>query len=120
MNKNSLKEQAKQKAKKTTKAIKEATNQAQNSSLWKETKKVAKKTANIVGSHLAVTKASITLSNEEAELMEKLKNNLNKKGIYPSKSEILRAGLWSLRNKNDEELEEVVKDLFKVKQARVL
>ena len=52
--------------------------------------------------------------------MEKLKNNLNKKGVYPSKSEILRAGLWSLRNKNSEELEEVVKDLFKVKQTRVL
>ena len=120
MNKNSLKEPVKQKVKKATKTLKETTNQAQNSSLWKKTKKVAKKTANIIGSHLAVTKASITLSNEEAELMEKLKNNLNKKGVYPSKSEILRAGLWSLRNKNSEELEEVVKDLFKVKQTRVL
>ncbi|CAI2164226.1 17338_t:CDS:2 [Funneliformis geosporum] len=45
------------------------------------------------GSHLAATKTSITLSNEEAELMGSLKDKLNKKGFYPSKSEILRAGL---------------------------
>ena len=52
--------------------------------------------------------------------MENLKKELNKKGVYPSKSEMLRAGLWSLRDKSPEELEELTKDLFKVKQTRIL
>ena len=51
--------------------------------------------------------------------MENLKDKLNKKGFYPSKSEILQAGLWSLRNKNEEELKKAVEDLFKVKQTRI-
>jgi Arc/MetJ-type ribon-helix-helix transcriptional regulator len=42
---------------------------------------------------LATIRAGVTLSNEEAKLMENLKSDLNKKGIYPSKSEIIRAGL---------------------------
>ncbi len=116
MNKNSLKD----KVKETTKKGKEKINQARQSSTWQKTKGAVKKTTSIIGSHLATTKASITLSNEEAKLMENLKSKLNEKGVYPSKSEVLRAGLWSLRNKNSEELEEAVKDLFKVKQTRVL
>jgi Arc/MetJ-type ribon-helix-helix transcriptional regulator len=65
-------------------------------------------------------RTSITLSNEESELMNKLKDNLNKKNIYPSKSEILRAGLWNLRKMKASELEKAVEDLLKVKQTRVL
>jgi Arc/MetJ-type ribon-helix-helix transcriptional regulator len=106
--------------KETTKKGKEKINQTRQSSTWQKTKGVVKKGVEITGSHLATTKASIVLSNEEAELMENLKSKLNKRGVYPSKSEVLRAGLWSLRNKNSEELEEAVKDLFKVKQTRVL
>jgi Arc/MetJ-type ribon-helix-helix transcriptional regulator len=52
--------------------------------------------------------------------MEKLKNDLNKKGLYPSKSEILRSGLWNLRKMSVKQLEDTVKDLLKVKQIRVL
>jgi len=54
---------------------------------------MAKKTASNIGSRLATLKSSIALSNEEAKLMENLKKELNKKGVYPSKSEMLRAGL---------------------------
>jgi len=115
-NQNSLKN----KIKKTTQAGKEKINQVRQSSTWQKTKRAVKKGVKTIGSHLAATRASLTLSNEEAELMENLKKKLNKKGIYPSKSEILRAGLWSLRTKNLEELEEAVKDLFKIKQTRVL
>nr|CAG8552302.1 8845_t:CDS:2 [Entrophospora candida] len=71
MNKNQ--EPLKDKIKETAEEVKEKTNQA----------------AKIVGSHLAAIKTSTTLSNEEAELMENLKDKLNKKGFYPSKSEIL-------------------------------
>ena len=110
----------KNEVKENTIKSKDKLNQVRQSSTWQKTKGAVKKTASIVGSHLAITKASITLSNEEAKLMESLKSKLNKRGVYPSKSEVLRAGLWSLRNKNSEELEEVVKDLFKVKQTRVL
>ena len=115
-NQNSLKD----KVKETTEKGKEKINQTRQSSAWQKTKGAVKKTATITGSHLATTEASIVLSNEEAELMENLKSKLNEKGVYPSKSEVLRAGLWSLRNKNSEELEETVKDLFKIKQTRVL
>jgi len=108
------------KIKETAQAGKEKINQFRQSSTWQKTKRAVKKGVKIIGSHLAATRASLTLSNEEAELMENLKNKLNKKGIYPSKSEILRAGLWSLRTKNLEELGEAVKDLFKIKQTRVL
>lgn len=125
--KNSLKEQTKKTAKKGYKKTKEVVkkgkekiNQARQSSLWQKTKQVAKKTARITGSHLAILRASVTLSNNEAELMEELKNKLNKKGVYPSKSEILRAGLWNLRKMKAEELENALKELFKVKQTRVL
>lgn len=123
MNKNSLKnklQKTARKIKETTQTGKEKINQVRQSSTWQKTKQAVKKGVKIVGSHLATAKASLTLSNEEAELMENLKSKLNKKGIYPSKSEILRAGLWSLRTKNSEELEEAVKDLFKIKQMRVL
>jgi len=124
---NSLKEESKKntkkaadKIKKTAKKGKEKIDEVRQSSRWKKTKEMAKKTASNIGSRLATLKSSITLSNEEAKLMEKLKKELNKKDVYPSKSEILRAGLWSLKNKNPEELEELVKDLFKVKQMRIL
>lgn len=133
-NNNSLKEKAKKgtsKAKQSTKKGYQKTKQGikkgkkqidkvRQSSTWQKTKQDAKKATSIVGSHLAATRASITLSNEEAKLMEKLKSELNKKGIYPSKSEILRAGLWSLRNKKPNEVEKAIEDLFKVKQTRVL
>ena len=79
----------KEKTKVGVKKGEEKINQVRQSSAWKKTKKVA----GIVGSHLATFRTSITLSNEEAKLMEKLKNDLNGRGIYPSKSEILRAGL---------------------------
>ena len=125
--KNSLKNKPKETTKKVYKKPKEVAkkgkakvDQARQSSLWQKTKQVAKKTARIVGSHLATFRASITLSNNEAELMEEIKNKLNKKGIYPSKSEILRAGLWNLRKMKAEELEKSLKELFKVKQTRVL
>jgi len=108
------------KAKETVQEGKEKVDEVRHSSTWQKTKEIAKKTAEITESHLAVAKASVSLSNEEAELMKKLKDKLNKKGFYPSKSEILRAGLWSLRNKNEEELGEAVKDLFKVKKMRIL
>ncbi|CAI2167588.1 8024_t:CDS:2 [Funneliformis geosporum] len=94
-------------------------NEVENGHVVK-TKGAAKKTASIVGSHLATARVSITMSNEEAKLMEKLNSDLNHKDLYPSKSEILRAGLWSLRNKKPAEIEEAVKDLLKVKQTRVL
>lgn len=106
--------------KETVREGKEKIDEVRHSSTWQKTKEIAKKTAEITGSHLAVAKASVSLSNKEAELMKNLKDKLNKKGFYPSKSEILRAGLWSLRNRNEEELEEAVKDLFKVKQMRIL
>ena len=108
------------KVKETTKKGKEKINQVRQSSTWQKAKRTVKKGVEITGSHLATTKASIVLSNEEAELTETLKSKLNQKGIYPSKSEVLRAGLWSLRNKSSEELEEAVKDLFNVKRMRVL
>ena len=109
-----------QKTKQGAKKGKKQIDKVRQSSTWQKTKRVAKKTTSIVGSHLATARTSITLSNEEAKLMEKLKSELNKKNVYPSKSEILRAGLWSLRNKKSNELEEIVKDLFKVKKTRVL
>lgn len=109
-----------QKTKQGAKKGKKQIDKVRQSSTWQKTKRVAKKTTSIVGSHLATARTSITLSNEEAKLMEKLKSELNKKNVYPSKSEILRAGLWSLRNKKPNELEEIVKDLFKVKKTRVL
>jgi Arc/MetJ-type ribon-helix-helix transcriptional regulator len=52
--------------------------------------------------------------------MENLKSDLNKKGIYPSKSEIIRAGLWNLKKMNTKQLEEALKELVKVKQTRIL
>jgi len=94
--KNKVKKTTKKGYKKTKKVVKkskEKIDQARQSSTWQKTKQVAKKIARITSSHLAIFRASITLSNNEAELMEELKNKLNKKGIYPSKSEILRAGL---------------------------
>ena len=109
-----------QKTKQGAKKGKKQIDKVRQSSTWQKTKRVAKKATSIVGSHLATARTSITLSNEEAKLMEKLKSELNKKNVYPSKSEILRAGLWSLRNKKPNELEEIVKDLFKVKKTRVL
>jgi len=109
-----------QKTKQGAKKGKKQIDKVRQSSTWQKTKRVAKKTTSIVGSHLATARTSITLSNEEAKLMEKLKSELNKKNVYPSKSEILRAGLWSLRNKKSNELEEIVKDLFKVKKTRIL
>ena len=109
-----------QKTKQGAKKGKKQIDKVRQSSTWQKTKRVAKKTTSIVGSHLATARTSITLSNEEAKLMEKLKSELNKKNVYPSKSEILRAGLWSLRNKKPNELEEIVKDLFKVKKTRIL
>ncbi|WP_147411349.1 hypothetical protein [endosymbiont GvMRE of Glomus versiforme] len=108
-----------QKAKEEVQEGKEKSDEIRHSSAWQKTKEGTKKVAEIVGSHLAAIKTSITLSNEEAELMENLKDKLNKKGFYPSKSEILRAGLWNLRNKNEEELKKAVEDLFKVKQTRI-
>jgi len=88
-NQNSLKG----KIKETTKKGKEKIDKARQSSAWQKTKGAVKKGVEITGSHLATTKASIVLSNKEAELMENLKSKLNKRGIYPSKSEVLRAGL---------------------------
>jgi N6-adenosine-specific RNA methylase IME4 len=90
---NNNQESLKNKVKETAEKVKEKTNQVRQSSAWQKTKNTAKKVDTITGSHLATTRASITLSNEEAELMENLKDKLNKKGVYPSKSEILRAGL---------------------------
>jgi len=116
MNKKSLKN----KVKETTSKGKEKIDKVRQSSAWQKTKRAVKKTATITGSHLATTKASIVLSNEEAELMENLKSKLNKRGVYPSKSEVLRAGLLSLKNKTSEDLEEAVKNLFKIKQTRIL
>jgi len=69
---------------------------------------------------LATIKAGVTLSNDEAKLIENLKSNLNKKGIYPSKSEIIRAGLWNLKKMSSQQSEEALKDLLKVKQTRIL
>ena len=91
-----------------------------NSPRGKKVREWIKKTSKVIGSHLATVKAGITLSNEEANLLESLKNDLIKKNIYPSKSEILRAGLWSLRKMNSHDLEEALKDLIKVKQTRIL
>jgi uncharacterized membrane protein len=90
---NNNQENLKNKVKATTEAVKEKTDQVRHSSVWQKAKNTAKKVATITGSHLAIARVSITLSNEEAELMENLKDELNKRGVYPSKSEILRAGL---------------------------
>lgn len=109
-----------EKTKKTVqKGIKE-TKKAYNSPRGKKVRGWVKKTSEIIGSHLATVKAGITLSNEESKLLQNLKETLNKKDIYPSKSEILRAGLWSLRKMNSQQLEEALKDLVKVKQMRIL
>ena len=123
---NSFAQQTQKKAPKFARRVKDTAHQgkqkadeARSTSAWKKTKQVAQKTTRIAGSHLATLRTSITLSNEESELMNKLKNNLNKKNIYPSKSEILRAGLWSLRKMKTPELEKAVEDLLKVKQIRV-
>jgi hypothetical protein len=78
---------------KDTNKDKEKNNQTQQSSPLQKTKEVVKKGVEITGSHLATARISITMSNKEAELMENLKSKLNKKGVYPSKSEVLRAGL---------------------------
>jgi len=109
-----------QTAEQATQKGKEKFEETRHSSAWQKTKGAVKKGAQITGSHLATARVSITLSNQEAELMERIKNDLNSKDIYPSKSEIFRAGLWSLRDKNSAEIEAAVKDLFKVKQMRVL
>jgi hypothetical protein len=95
-NPNSLAKKTKRTTKKVQKTAqwsKEKIDKVRESSTGKKLKKVGKKIIQIGGSHLSTLRASITLSNEEAELMEKLKNDLNKKGLYPSKSEILRSGL---------------------------
>lgn len=91
-----------------------------NSPRGKKVRQWVKKTSEVVGSHLATIRAGITLSNEESRLLQNLKETLNKKGIYPSKSEILRAGLWNLQKMNAKQLEEVLKELVKVKQMRIL
>ena len=109
-----------QKVKESAQTSKKKIDEARKTSAWKKTKRAVKKVTRITGSHLAILRASITLSNEEAELLDKLKNNLNKKKLYPSKSEIMRAGLWNLRKMNAKELENTVKDLLKVKQTRIL
>lgn len=108
-----------QNTKEAVKKGKEKIGEVRHSSALQKTKEGVKKAARIIGSHLATARVSITLSNKEAELLERLKNDLNNKGVYPSKSEILRGGLWSLRNKSSDEIEEAVKDLLKVKQTRV-
>src|SRR4051794_23575100 len=82
-----------QKAEQAAQKGKEKIEEVRHSSAWQKTKGAVKKGARITGSHLATARVSITLSNEESELMERLKNDLNNKDIYPSKSEILRAGL---------------------------
>lgn len=94
--KSPVKKQAKkitQKTKEVAQKSKQKIDEVRKTSAWKKVKRVAKKATRITGSHLAILRASITLSNEEAELLDKLKNNLNKKNLYPSKSEIMRAGL---------------------------
>lgn len=103
-------------ASKTTQKI----DQAQKNPLGKKIKKAITETTKIATSHLAALKTSLILSNQESELIIKLQAELNKQEVYPSKSEIIRAGLWNLRNKKPEELEEIIKDLVKVKQMRVL
>ena len=105
-----------QKTKEGVKKGKEKINQVRQSSAWQKTKKVA----GIIGSHLAFLKTSITLSNEEAKLLTKLKNDLKNKNVSVSKSEIFRAALWSLRNKKLKEVEEMVKDLVKINQMKFL
>ncbi|WNE41146.1 MAG: hypothetical protein mread185_000603 [Mycoplasmataceae bacterium] len=124
---NQLKEQTKTKSQQAIKKVKEAArstahkiDQAQKSPLGKKIKKAITKTAKIATAHLATLKTALTLSNQESELIIKLQADLNKKEIYPSKSEIIRAAVWSLRNKKTQELEEIIKDLVKVKQIRVL
>jgi len=111
-------------AKKTKSAAqktKEKVDKARQTSTWQKTKRVAKKVARITGSHLATLRASITLSNEESELLSKLENRLKKKKRFASKSEILRAGgLWRLSKISDRELEAAVKDLLEVKQIKFL
>lgn len=121
--KESLKEKAKittSKVKKTAKKGKKKVDEVRQSSQWKKTKEVAKKIASNVGSRLATLKSSIVLSNQEAKLLESLKKELNKNGAYPSKSEILRAGLWSLRDKEPAELKELINKLIEVKRTRIL
>jgi hypothetical protein len=82
-----------QKVKESAQKGKEKIDEVRKTSTWKKVKRGVKKVARITGSHLAILRASITLSNEESELMSKLESKLNKKKIYPSKSQILRAGL---------------------------
>jgi hypothetical protein len=109
--KDKIKENTKKGYQNTKEAVqegKEKTDEVRHSSAWQKAKGAVKKGTRIAGSHLATARVSITLSNQEAELMERLKNDLNGKGIYPSKSEIMRAGLWSLRNKNYAEIEAAV------------
>ena len=121
--KEALKEKAKtttNKVKKTAKKGKKKVDEVRQSSQWKKTKEIAKKVASNVGSRLATLKSSVTLSNEEAKLLENLKKELNKNDAYPSKSEILRAGLWSLRDKKPAELKELINKLIEVKRIRIL
>ena len=109
-----------QQAKESAQKGKRKIDEARKTSAWKKIKSGVKKTARIASSHLATLRVSVTLSNEESELINKLKDELNKKSVYPSKSEIVHAGLWNLRKMNAKELENSVKDLLKVKQTRIL
>ena len=95
-----IKEQTKKKTRQGAKKIKEIVNkttqkidQTQKSPLVKKIKKTIIRTAKIATSHLATLKTALVLSNQESELIIKIKDELNKNEIYPSKSEIIRAGL---------------------------
>jgi hypothetical protein len=95
-----VKEQTKNKSQQAIKKAKDVASktaqkidQAQKSPLGKKIKKAIAKTSEIATAHLATLKTALTLSNQESELIIKLQSELNKREVYPSKDEIIRAGL---------------------------
>ena len=65
-----------------------------------------------------VVREGISLPLAEAQLIKQLKNQISEADFYPSKSEILRAGLISLSQKSKEEIKELIKRLTMVKKGR--
>src|SRR5688572_18729588 len=65
-----------------------------------------------------VVREGISLPAAEAELIRQIKNQISGDNFYPSKSEILRAGLLSLSKLEKKEIKELISSLSVVKRGR--
>ncbi|KLL03023.1 MAG: hypothetical protein MRECE_32c004 [Mycoplasmataceae bacterium CE_OT135] len=65
-----------------------------------------------------VVREGISLPEAEAELIQQIKNQISGNNFYPSKSEILRAGLLSLSKLEKKEIKELISSLVVVKRGR--